>query len=84
MHSIERVPMSKKDSYHVVPRSEGGWSVKRSGATRASGNYSNKRDAVAAARKFSLNINGEVFFHGKNGRFQGRDSHGNDPFPPRG
>lgn len=84
LHSIERVPIAKKDSHHVVLRSEGGWSVKRSGATRASGNYSNKRDAVAAARQFSRNQGTELIVHGKDGQIQRRDSHGKDPFPPRG
>ena len=76
--------MAKRVSHHVVPRSEGEWSVKRGGAARASGNYSNKRDAIDAARKFSQNADGELYIHGKDGRIQGRDSHGNDPFPPRG
>jgi hypothetical protein len=25
-----------------------------------------------------------LFIHGRNGQIRGRDSHGNDPFPPKG
>lgn len=71
-------------SHHVVPNSDGGWDVKRDGAKRISGHYDKKQDAVDAARKISQNQNTELFIHGKNGLIQNRDSHGNDPFPPRG
>ena len=76
--------MAKKHSHHVVPRSEGGWSVKCSGATRASGNFERKKDAEDAARRISSNQETELIVHGKDGQIQRRDSHGNDPFPPRG
>lgn len=76
--------MAKSGSHHVVPNGEGRWSVKRSGAQRASGKFDRKKDAEVAAREISRNQDTELFIHGRNGRFQRRDSHGNDPFPPRG
>lgn len=75
--------MTTTDSHHVVWNNER-WSVKRNDAKRASGNFDNKKDAVAAARKISRNQKTELFIHRKDGRIQNRDSHGNDPFPPRG
>ena len=74
---------SKSKTHHVVPNS-GGWDVKRGGALRSSGHFSTKREAVSAGRRISRNQGTEFVVHGKNGRIQRKDSHGNDPFPPRG
>jgi len=73
-----------KDSHHVVHNQNGGWDIKRSSAERASGHFDNKQDAIDAARIISQNQNTELFIHGKDGKIQQKDSHGNDPFPPRG
>lgn len=74
---------SKSKTHHVV-KSGGGWDVKRGGALRSSGHFSTKREAVNAGRKISRNQKTEFVIHGRNGRIQRKDSHGNDPFPPRG
>ena len=71
-------------SHHVVPDSDGGWNVRRSGAERISGHFRTKADAVDAGREISRNQRTELFIHGKDGQIQARDSHGGDPFPPRG
>lgn len=71
-------------SHHVVPNPDGGWNVRRDGADRISGHFQTKIQAVDAAREISQNQRTELFIHGKNGRIQARDSHGNDPFPPKG
>ena len=71
-------------SHHVVPNPDGGWDVKKGGANRASGHYETKAKAVADGRQISKNQRTEFFIHGKNGQIQQKDSHGNDPFPPRG
>ena len=76
--------MKKPKSHHVVPNSKGGWDVKKSEFSKASKHMDNKKDAVNAARKISKNQKTELFIHKKNGRFQDRDSHGNDPYPPKG
>ncbi|MFW6351553.1 MAG: DUF2188 domain-containing protein [Bacteroidota bacterium] len=76
--------MTKQKSHHVVPNSKGGWDVKKSGSSRASKHTDTKKDAVDAARKMSKNQKTELFIHKKNGKFQNRDSHGNDPYPPKG
>lgn len=72
------------NSHHVVPDPDGGWNVKKSGASRVSGHFNTKADAVSAGREISKNQNSELFIHGLNGRIQARDSHGNDPYPPKG
>jgi len=58
--------------------------VKKSGAGRSSGHFDTKQQAVDAARQISRNQHTELFIHGRNGQIRTRDSHGNDPFPPRG
>lgn len=72
------------ETHHVVPNPDGGWDVKRGGATRASAHHGTKQKAVEHGREISRNQETELFIHNRNGRFARRDSHGNDPFPPRG
>ncbi|MFA5603129.1 MAG: DUF2188 domain-containing protein [Bacilli bacterium] len=77
--------MTKKaGSHHVVPNADGGWDVKKDGATRSSGHFDKKQDAVDAGRKISQNQGTEFVIHGKDGKIQRKDSHGNDPYPPKG
>lgn len=76
--------MARK-SHHVVPNSDrGGWNVKKSGASRASKHFDTKAEAVRAGREISRNQKTEFVIHGKNGKIQQSDSHGNDPHPPKG
>lgn len=72
-----------REEHHIVPNSGGGWDVKRNNADRASGHYETKQQAVDAGRKISQNQGTEFIVHGKDGKIQRPDSHGNDPFPPR-
>jgi hypothetical protein len=76
--------MAANKSHHVVPAPDGGWNVRRGGADRVSGHFRTKIEAVDAARQISRNQNTELFVHGQDGQIQARDSHGNDPFPPKG
>jgi len=76
--------MNKKGSHHVVHNPGGGWDVKKGGASRASGHFARKQDAVDTGREISRNQKTEFYIHGKDGKIQRKDSHGNDPFPPRG
>lgn len=71
-------------STHVVPNSSGGWDIKQSGGKRSSGHFDRKQDAVDRARDISRNQKTELVIHNKNGRISQKDSHGNDPFPPKG
>ena len=69
---------------HVVPDPNGGWNVKKKGAERASGHFDTKEEAVNRGREISKKSGSEFIVHGKNGKIQYADSHGNDPFPPPG
>lgn len=76
--------MGKKKlvSHHVVPNSESGWDIKRSGSKRTSGHSQLKSNAEKLAREISKNQKTELVIHGKDGEIQRKDSDGNDPLPP--
>jgi len=74
--------MARK-SHHVVPSKDGGWSVKKSGAERASKSFEKKDDAVKYGRGVSKSAGSELYIHKKDGTIQKKDSHGNDPCPPK-
>ncbi len=73
-----------RETTHVVPNPNGGWDVKKGGAKRATKNFDNKNDAVDRARQISKNKKTELIIHNKDGRIAKKDSHGNDPYPPKG
>ncbi len=75
--------MSGKRNQHVVPHGDG-WAVKGAGADRATAIYPTKQPAVDRAREIAKNQGTELLIHGKDGQIQSKDSHGNDPFPPKG
>lgn len=74
--------MSKRNQ-HVVPR-DNQWAVRGAGATRDTELFGRKQDAVDRAREIAQNQQTELVVHGENGQIQYKDSHGHDPFPPRG
>lgn len=69
---------------HVVPGSNGGWNVKGAGNSKATAHADTKAEATKIAREISKNQGSELFIHGRDGKIQSRDSHGNDPYPPKG
>lgn len=70
-------------SLHVVPNPVIGWDIKEGGSTHSIGHFDTKQEAENAARQMSQNGT-ELYIHGKNGKIQRKDSHGNDPYPPKG
>ena len=74
--------MTRK-THHVVPHQDG-WAVRRGGSERASVVTDTKREAIDIGREISRNQGSEFLIHGLNGRIQQSDSHGNDPYPPKG
>lgn len=71
-----------KRSNHVVPSSTG-WSVKKSGAKRASRTFVEKDKAVAYAKELSKLEATELYIHGRNGMIQDKSSYGKDTHPPK-
>ncbi len=76
--------MAKSESHHVVPDANGGWNIRKGGSERISGHSDTQQGAIEKGREISRNQNTELFIHGRDGRFRERDSHGNDPHPPKG
>lgn len=74
--------MSKRNQ-HVVPRDDG-WAIRGAGAKRDTGHFDRNQDAVDRAREISQNQGTELVVHGRDGQIQSKDSHGHDPFPPKG
>lgn len=69
---------------HVVPNPKGGWDIKQGGGQKASGHFDTKKDTVDRARQISKNQDTELVIHNKDGKISQKNSHGNDPFPPKG
>lgn len=72
-----------KENIHVVPR-DGHWAVVREGAERDSSHHDTQADAIDAARQTAQRERVELFIHRPDGRIRERDTHGHDPFPPKG
>lgn len=72
-----------KPNQHVVPHPDG-WAVKSEGAERASSIHRTQQDAIERGREVAQNQGVELFIHRQNGQIRERDSHGRDPYPPRG
>lgn len=64
--------MSDKKTHHVVKNPSGGWSVKKSGAGKASGTYNTQQEAIDSARQISKNQGSRVIVHGRDGRIKKR------------
>jgi len=79
----EERTMAKKPNVWVSPRPDGSWVVQREGAQRATRVENRKVDAERTARDLARRDGVEVIIQGRDGKIQGRDSYGNDPFPPR-
>ena len=59
--------------------------VKKEGATRASGLFDNKADAVQRGKELAkAGGEGQIKIHKQNGRIQTEHTDKNDPFPPKG
>lgn len=70
-------------SRHVVKHPDG-WANKKGGAERATSVHPTKREAEKSAREQSRKEGSELVIHGQDGKIQRKDSHGNDPYPPKG
>lgn len=73
--------MSRRNQ-HVVPH-HGEWAVRAEGSNRVTSTHDTQREAIDRAREISRHQESELFIHGRDGRIRARDSHGNDPFPPK-
>jgi len=54
-------------SRHVAPTLDNRWSVRKSGASRASRIFDRKVDAIAYAKSHALKEHTDLYIHGKDG-----------------
>lgn len=74
--------MSKKDDVYVVP-TEKGWGTRRPNTKRLSKKFDTKADAVKSGTEMAKKSKSEITILKKNGKIQNKNSHGNDPNPPK-
>lgn len=72
-----------RDTHRVMPHQDG-WQVKRDGDSKASHVTDTKAEAMDIGRGISKNQETEFQIHGRDGRIQSSDSHGNDPRTSKG
>lgn len=72
-----------KASKHVVPNPSGGWSVKSSGAARASKSFDTQQKAISYGRDSAKKSGTELYIHGRDGTIKNKNSYGSDPMPPK-
>ena len=68
----------------LVVKHSDGWAVTRPNAERASFVTDTQAEAIGHGRRMSQGEGAELTIQGRDGRFRDADSHGSDPFPPRG
>lgn len=69
---------------HVTTHPLGGWQVKGEGNSKATVRTDTQKEAIDRARSISRNQGSELVIHRSDGVIRDKDSHGRDPFPPRG
>lgn len=69
---------------HVTPHPSGGWQVKGAGNKRATIRTDTQAQAISLGRSIAKTQGSELVIHRPNGQIREKDSHGRDPFPPRG
>jgi hypothetical protein len=85
--SEKKIPIlngkARMSEQHVV-KPDGGWAVRRAGASRDTSHHVTQSEAIGAATQIAKNQKSEVVIHGEDGKIRDKNSYGNDPFPPRG
>lgn len=74
--------MSRKNQ-HVIPHGDG-WAVRGEGNSRVTSTHRTQLEATSAGRQIASNQGAELVIHGRDGRIRDKDSHGRDPYPPKG
>jgi hypothetical protein len=73
-----------KNQHVTYNKDDNTWNVKGEGNSKATKITNTKQEAVNIARKIANNQDSELVIHGKDNKIQSKDSHGHDPFPPKG
>ncbi len=74
--------MSK--NVHVTHRADRKWATITEGSKRADSLHDTQQEAIQRGREIATANQSELLIHGRDNKIRGRDSHGNDPYPPKG
>jgi hypothetical protein len=69
---------------HVVPNTRGGWSVRQTGAQRASRVFDSEAEAVLFARARARESRSNLYVHRRDGTIRERGTYAADRNPPKG
>lgn len=69
---------------HVVPRANGGWAVRNTGAAKATRVFDTQAAAITFGRNAARKDGVEFYVHRQDGTIRERGSYGRDPHPPKG
>ncbi len=73
----------KRNAQHVVPNTSGGWSVKKSGSTRATKNFKTKNEALNYGKKIAKSQHSSLVVHRKDGRILNSKNFSSTTSPPK-
>ncbi|NTV66328.1 MAG: DUF2188 domain-containing protein [Chlorobaculum sp.] len=65
-------------SRHVISSLKKGWSVRKSGASRATRTFELKEDAIAYARELAIKEHVDLYIHRNDGTVSHKDSYSSD------
>jgi len=68
---------------HVL-RHSGGWAVRGENNTCVTSQHETQSSVINAGRAIARHQKSELVIHGRDGRIRDKDSHGHDPYPPKG
>jgi hypothetical protein len=71
------------NSRHVISSLKKGWSVRKTGASRASRTFEQQEEAIAYARELAIKEHVDLYIHRRDGTISHKDSYGSDPCPPK-
>jgi len=68
---------------HVVTHADG-WAVRGEHNARVTSIHETQAAAIDAGRAIARHQHSELVIHGRDGKIRDKDSHGHDPYPPKG
>ena len=74
--------MTRKNQ-HIVPY-QGDWAVRGEHNERVTSVHRTQSQAIDAGRAIAQHQKSELVIHRRDGTIRDKDSHGRDPYPPKG
>ena len=68
---------------HVVKRPDG-WAVRCENNQKDTSHHRTQKDAISEARGIARNQKSAIVIYRRDGKIREKNSHGNDPYPPKG